>query len=234
MHRSNSKILFAPAYCIYIYISCQGAYHRTCIYTVCIFLLCSGDEGADDATHQLILLYVITGWPPWPRMKAFAMFAEPLAAFARALFSLRSSFDATASKGGAAGGTDYACEVSVGAAAIELLRLGCGTSLITVLMSSAYSSSSSVPSQRSAHAWLSKPNNCSMTVPSFVLAFSNWNCSVVSAPLCLSLPNSAFMPSKAAAFVEKQRVWPSKHERIYLFAVHGLSERTTVQTSSIL
>ena len=167
MHRSNSKILFAPAYCIYIYISCQGAYHRTCIYTVCIFLLCSGDEGADDATHQLILLYVITGWPPWPRMKAFAMFAEPLVAFARALFSLRSYFDATASKEGAAGGTDYACEVSVGAAAIELLRLGCGTSLITVLMSSAYSSSSSVPSQRSAHAWFEQAQQLFYDCPIF-------------------------------------------------------------------
>ena len=119
------------------------------MYTVCIFLLCSGDKGAVDTTHQLILLSVLTGWPPWFRMKAFPMFAEPLAAFARALFFLRSVFDATAAaRGRAAGGTDRACEVSAGAMAVELLRLGGGISLTTVLISSAYSPSSSVPSQR--------------------------------------------------------------------------------------
>ena len=182
--------------------------------TVCIFLLYNGDKGAVDATYQLILLYVLTSWPPLPQMKAFTMFAEPLAAVAKALFFLLSVFDATAAGGGAAGGTGCACEASGGAAAIELLRLGDGVSLITVAMSSTYLPSSSVPSQRSTYAWLSKPNNCSVTVPSFVLAFNSWNCSVVNASLCLSLPDSAFMPSKAAAFIEKQRVWPcAKHEQ---------------------
>ena len=66
------------------------------MYTVCIFLLCSGDKGTVDATHQLIGMYVLIGWPPWPLMKAFTMFAEPLAAFARVLLFLRSAFDATA------------------------------------------------------------------------------------------------------------------------------------------
>ena len=142
------------------------------------------------------------------------MFAEPLAAFARTLFFLRSALGATAAGGGAAGGTVCACEVSVGAVAAKLLRLGGGISLITVLMPSAYSPSSSVPSQRSAHAWLSKPINCYLTAPSFVLVFNSWNCSVVDAPLCLSLPKSAFMPSKAAALIEKQRVWPrAKNEK---------------------
>ena len=61
-------------------------------------VLCSGNKGDVDATHQLILLYVLTGWPPWSRMKAFTMFAEPLAAFARAPFSLRSTFDAIAAE----------------------------------------------------------------------------------------------------------------------------------------
>ena len=45
----------------------------------------------------------------------------------------------------------YACEAGAGPAAVELLRLGGGISLITALMSSAYSPSSSVPSQRSCY-----------------------------------------------------------------------------------
>ena len=68
-------------------------------------------------------------------MKAFTVFAEPLAAFARAAFSLRSAFDATTARVGAAGGTDCACEASAGAVAMELLRMGGVISLITVLMS---------------------------------------------------------------------------------------------------
>ena len=37
---------------------------------------------------------------------------------------------------------------------------------------------------------------------------------MANVPLCLSLPNSALMPSKAAAFIEKQCVWPrAKHEQ---------------------
>ena len=130
------------------------------------------------------------------------MFNEPVAAFASAPFFLRSALDPTAAGEGAGGGTDCTCEANVGAAAVELIRLGGCISPITVPMSSAYSPSSSVPSQRNAHAWLSKPNNSSVIVPSFVLAFNSWNCSVVNAPLCLSLPNSAFMPSKAAALIE--------------------------------
>ena len=164
---AEQQDFFCP--CIYVYkfhVKVRTTAH-VCMYTVCIFLLCSGDKGAVDATHQLI--------------------AEPLAAFARALFFLRSGFDATAAGGGAAGGTDCGCEASAEAAPIELLRLGGGISLITVLISSAYSPSSSVPSQRSAHAWLSKPNNCSVTVSSFVLAFNSWNCSMVNAPLCPQL-----------------------------------------------
>ena len=130
------------------------------------------------------------------------MFNEPSAAFASAPFFLRSALDPTAAGEGAGGGTDCTCEANVGAAAVELIRLGGCISPITVPMFSAYSPSSSVPSQRNAHAWLSKPNNSSVTVPYFVLAFNSWNCSVINAPLCLSLPNSAFMPSKAAAFIE--------------------------------
>ena len=167
---TEQQDLVCPCIYIYIYISCQGAHYRTCMCAVCIFLLCSGDKGAVDATHQVILLCVLTGWPPWPRMKAFTMVAEPLAAFARTLFFLRSAFAATTAGGRVAGGTVCACVASAGAAAIELLRLGGGISPITVLMSSAYSPSPSVPSQRSAHIWLSKPKNCFVIVSSFVLA----------------------------------------------------------------
>ena len=162
----------------------------------------TGKRAVIDATCQPVLLYVLTGLPPWTRMKAFTMFDEPSAAFATALLFLFSAFDAAAAGGGAAGGADCACEASAGVAAVKL-RLGGGISLITFSMSSAYSPSSSVPSQRSVHAWLSTPNKLSVIAPSFVLVFNSWNCSVVNAPLCLSLPNSAFMPSKAAAFIER-------------------------------
>ena len=109
----------------------------------------------------------------WPRAKheqefhqneGVTMVAEPLAAFARTLFFLRSSFDVTAAGGRVAGDTVFACVARAGAATIELLRLGGGISPITALMFSAYSPSPSVPSQRSAHIWLSKPNNCFVTV----------------------------------------------------------------------
>ena len=49
------------------------------------------------------------------------MFGDPLAAFAIALFFLRSALDATAA-GGSGGGTDCACEACAGAAAVELVR----------------------------------------------------------------------------------------------------------------
>ena len=162
----------------------------------------AGKRAVVDATCQPILLYVLAGLPPWPRMKAFMMFDDPSAAFASALLFLFSAFDAAAAEGGAAGGADCACEASARTAAVEL-RLGGGISLITISMSSAYSPSSSVPSQRSVHSWWSTPNKLSVTASSFVLAFNSWNYSVVNAPLCLSLPNSAFMPSKAAEFVER-------------------------------
>ena len=165
---TEQQDLVCPCIYIYIYtnvyISCQVTHYRICMYTVCIFLLCSGDKGAVDATHQVILLCVLTGWPPCPRMKAFTMVAEPLTASARTLFLLRSAFDVTAAGGRVAGGTVCACVARAGAAAIELLRLGGGISPITALMFSAYSPSPSVPSQRSAHIWLSKPNNCFVTV----------------------------------------------------------------------
>ena len=198
--------------------TCQGACHRpfTVRTYICVsyvysssvhFVVQPAKEGTSkravvDATCQSVLLYVLTGLPPWPRMKAFMMFDEPSAVFASALLFLFSAFDAAAAGGGAAGGADCACKASAGAAAVEL-RLGGGISLITFSMSSAYSPSSSVPSQRSIHAWLSTPNKLSATAPSFVLVFNSRNCSVVNAPLCLSLPNSAFMPSKAAALIER-------------------------------
>ena len=128
------------------------------------------------------------------------MFGDPLAAFAIALFFLRSALDATAA-GGSGGGTDCACEACAGAAAVELVWLTGGISLITLLMSSVYSCSSLLPSQRSAHAWPSKPKTSSVTTPCFALVFNSWNWSVVNAPLCLSLPNSALTRSKAAAFM---------------------------------
>ena len=127
------------------------------------------------------------------------MFGDPLAAFAIALFFLRSALHATAA-GGSGDGTDCACEACAGAAAVELVWVTGSTSLITLLMSSMYSCSSLVPSQRSAYAWLSKPKTSSMTTPSFALVFKSWNWSVVHAPLCLSLPNSA-LTRKAAAFM---------------------------------
>ena len=128
------------------------------------------------------------------------MFGDPLAAFAIALLFLRSALDATAA-GGSGGGTDCACEACAGAAAVELVWLTGGISLITLLMSSVYSCSSLVPSQRSAHAWPSKPKTSSVTTPCFALVFNSWNWFVVNAPLCLSLPNSALTRSKAAAFM---------------------------------
>ena len=189
-----------PIYCTYIHI------YILCVQQQCAFVGQPAKEGIGkravvDATCQPVLLYVLTGLPPWPRMKVFTMFDEPSAAFACALLFLFSAFDAAAAGGGAAGGVDCVCEASAGAAAVEL-RMGSGISLITFSMSSAYSPSSSVPSQRSVHAWLSTPNKLSVAAPSFVLVFNSWNCSVVNAPLCLSLPNSAFMPSKAAAHRE--------------------------------
>ena len=141
--------------------TCQGARHRpfTVRTYICIsyvysssvhFVVQPAKEGTGkravvDATCQPVLLYVLTGFPPWPRMKALTMFDEPSAAFASALLFLFSAFDAAAVGGGAAGGADCACEASAGAAAVEL-RLGGGISLITFSMSSAYSTSSSVPS----------------------------------------------------------------------------------------
>ena len=159
--------------------TCQGTRHRPFnvrIY-ICIshvysssvhFVVQPATEGTGkrtvvDATCQPVLLYVPTGLPPWPRMKAFTMFDEPSAAFASALLFLFSAFDAAAAGGGAASGADCACEASAGAAAVELRLVG-GISLIMFSMSSAYSPSSSVPSQRSVHAWLSTPNKLSSTV----------------------------------------------------------------------
>ena len=123
--------------------TCQGARHRpfTVRTYICIsyvysssvhFVVQPAKEGTDkravvDATCQPVLLYVLTGLPPWPRMKAFTMFDEPSAAFASALLFLFSAFDAAAAGGGAAGGADCACEASAGAAAVEL-RLGGGIS----------------------------------------------------------------------------------------------------------
>ena len=176
--------------------TCQGARHRpfTVRTYICIsyvysnrvhFVVQPAKEGTGkravvDATCQPVLLYVLTGLPPWPRMKVFTMFDEPPAAFASVLLFLFSAFDAAAAEGGAAGGAECAYEASAGAAAVEL-RLGGGISLITFSMSSAYSPSSSVPSQRSVHAWLSTPNKLSVTAPYFVLVFNSWNCSVAVA-----------------------------------------------------
>ena len=76
------------------------------------------------------------------------MFGDSLAAFAIALFFLRSALIATAA-GGSGDGTDCACEAYAGAATVELVWLTGGMSLITFLMFSMYFCSSLVPSQRS-------------------------------------------------------------------------------------
>ena len=203
--------------------TCQGARHRpfTVRTYICIsyvysssvhFVVQPAKEGTGkravvDATCQPVLLYVLTALPPWPRMKAFTMFDEPSAAFASALLFLFSAFDATAAGGGAAGGADCACEASAGAAAVEL-RLGgvisptVGTAQwSTVPCASAYPTRPLCPAkpQHSSRERCARGQNKS----SSTVVFNSWNCSVVNVPLCLSLPNLAFMHSKAAAFIER-------------------------------
>ena len=137
-------------------------------------------------------------------MKALMTFNELFAAFASAALLSLSAFDAGAvAVAGAAEGTECDCYTGAGTGTVELLPPGCGISLITISMSSANSSSSSVPSHRSPHARLSKANTCSVTPPYFALPFNSLNYSMVNAPLCLSLSNSALMLSKAAAFIVK-------------------------------